>query len=323
MSGTAPTSVTFATDSASATLSVATDDDEAAEDASTLTATVSSGSDYTVSGTSGSADVVVEDDDAAPVVTTASPIVVAENATAVATLSATDADTAAEDLSWSIPAGATGGADRAKFALTTAGVLTFKAAKDYESPDDTDTDGDYEITVRVTDGVNPVDAALVVRLSAVNDTGPTASFEALPERHDGAAAFRFELHFSEAPSGLSYRTVGGGLLEVTGGTLTHARRLTRGRNQGWEVTVVPTQDGSDIGDPSARAILRRGRVRRCSIAVCDAGRAEVLRRLAPDGARTGIVIAFRGVHRAGGDAGERRARRRRSRCRARARRKPH
>ena len=202
VSGTPPTSVTFAAASASATLSVATEDDEVAEDASTVTATVSSGSGYTVSGTSGSADVVVEDDDAAPVVTTASPIVVAENATAVATLSATDADTAAEDLSWSIPAGATGGADRAKFALTTAGVLTFKAAKDYESPDDTDTDWDYEITVRVTDGVNPVDAALVVRLSAVDDTGPTASFEALPERHDGAAAFRFELHFSETPSGL-------------------------------------------------------------------------------------------------------------------------
>ena len=253
VSGTPPTSVTFAAASASATLSVATEDDEVAEDASTVTATVSSGSGYTVSGTSGSADVVVEDDDAAPVVTTASPIVVAENATAVATLSATDADTAAEDLSWSIPAGATGGADRAKFALTEGGVLTFKAAKDFEAPDDADTDGDYEITVRVTDGVNPVDAALVVRLSAVDDTGPTASFEALPERHDGAAAFRFELHFSETPSGLSYRTVGGGLLEVTGGTLTHARRLTRGRNQGWEVTVVPTQAGDIVITLPARS----------------------------------------------------------------------
>ena len=253
VSGTPPTSVTFVAAAASVTLSVATEDDEVAEDASTVTATVSSGSGYTVSGTSGSADVVVEDDDAAPVVTTASPIVVAENATAVATLSATDADTAAEDLSWSIPAGATGGVDRAKFALTEGGVLTFKAAKDYESPDDTDTDGDYEITVRVTDGVNPVDAALVVRLSAVDDTGPTASFEALPERHDGAAAFRFELHFSETPSGLSYRTVGGGLLEVTGGTLTHARRLTRGRNQGWEVTVVPTQAGDIVITLPARS----------------------------------------------------------------------
>ena len=57
VSGTPPTSVTFAAASASATLSVATEDDEVAEDASTVTATVSSGSGYTVSGTSGSADV--------------------------------------------------------------------------------------------------------------------------------------------------------------------------------------------------------------------------------------------------------------------------
>ena len=194
VSGTPPTSVTFAAASASATLSVATEDDEVAEDASTVTATVSSGTGYTVSGTSGSADVVVEDDDAAPAVATASPIVVAENATAVATLSATDADTAAEDLSWSIPAGAAGGADAAKFALTTAGVLTFKAAKDYESPDDTDTDGDYEITVRVTDGVNPVDAALVVRLSDVDEVAPTLSSASV----DGDA---LALTFDEALDG--------------------------------------------------------------------------------------------------------------------------
>ena len=254
VSGTPPTSVTFAAGSASATLSVATVDDETVEEASTVTATVAPGTGYTVSGTSGSAEVVVEDDDAAPAVATASPIVVAENATAVATLTATDADTAAADLAWSIPAGAAGGADGAKFALTADGALSFKAAKDYEAPDDADADGAYEVTVRVTDGVNPVDAALVVRLEdAADDTGPTASFEALPERHDGTAAFRFELHFSEEPSGLSYRTVGGGLLEVTGGTLTHARRLTRGRNQGWEVTVVPTQAGDIVITLPARS----------------------------------------------------------------------
>ena len=253
VSGTPPTSATFAAGAAGAVLSVATEDDETVEDASTVTATVSSDTGYTVSGTSGSADVVVEDDDAAPVVGTASPIVVAENATAVVTLTATDADTAAADLAWSIPAGATGGADGAKFALTADGALSFKAAKDYEAPDDADADGDYEVTVRVTDGANPVDAALVVRLSAADDTGPTASFEALPERHDGTAPFRFELHFSEAPSGLSYRTVGGGLLEVTGGTLTHVRRLTRGRNQGWEVTVVPTQAGDIVITLPARS----------------------------------------------------------------------
>ena len=129
VSGTAPTSVTFAAESSTATLSVATEDDEVSEDASTLTATVSSGTGYTVDETSGSAEVVIEDDDAAPVVTTASPIAVAENGTAVATLAATDEDTATVDLSWSIPAGAAGGTDGAKFALTTGGELTFRVGE--------------------------------------------------------------------------------------------------------------------------------------------------------------------------------------------------
>ena len=213
VSGTPPTSVTFAVDSASATLSVATDDDEVAEDASTVTATVSSGEGYTVSGTSGSADVVVNDDDAAPVVTTASPIEVAENATAVATLAATDADTAAEDLSWSIPADAAGGADRAKFSLTADGALAFRAAKDYETPDDSDTDGDYEVMVRVTDGANPVDAALVVRLADVDDAAPTLSSASV----DGD---ELTLTFDEALDGDSVPEAVSFAVTVTGSSRT-------------------------------------------------------------------------------------------------------
>ena len=71
----------------------------------------------------------------------------------------------------------------------------------------------------------------------------TASFSALPQSHDGSGAFTFELHFSEAPEGLSYSTVAGGLLDVTGATVTKARRLTAGSNLGWEVTVTPSQSG--------------------------------------------------------------------------------
>ena len=73
--------------------------------------------------------------------------------------------------------------------------------------------------------------------------GFTASFGALPESHDGSGPFTFELHFSEAPEGLSYTTVAGGLLDVTGATVTKARRLTAGSNLGWEVTVTPSQSG--------------------------------------------------------------------------------
>ena len=45
-----------------------------------------------------------------------------------------------------------GGTDRSKFTLTAGGELAFKVAKDYENPDDANRDGDYEITVRVSDG---------------------------------------------------------------------------------------------------------------------------------------------------------------------------
>ena len=257
VSGTPPTSVTFAAASASATLSVATEDDEVAEDASTVTATVSSGSGYTVSGTSGSADVVVEDDDATPVVTTASPIVVAENATSVATLSATAADTAAADLSWSIPAGAAGGADAAQFALTADGVLSFRAAKDYEAPDDADTDGEYEVTVRVTDGANPVDAALVVRLSDVDDVAPVLSSASV----DGAV---LTLTFGEAldadsvaPESSFAVTVGGSTravdaVAVSGSavTLTLSAAVETGDTVTVDYTVPTGESANKLQDAS-------------------------------------------------------------------------
>ena len=113
----------------------------------------------------------IVDDDASPVITTTSPILVVENQKAVATLTATDADRPAEDLAWAI----TGGADRNKFILTADGELDFTAAKDYEDPDDADRDRDYEVTVQVSDGANPVEGALTVRLLDVDDSAPMLS----------------------------------------------------------------------------------------------------------------------------------------------------
>ena len=113
----------------------------------------------------------IVDDDASPVITTTSPILVVENQKAVATLTATDADRPAEDLAWAI----TGGSDRDKFILTADGELDFTAAKDYEEPDDADRDRDYEVTVQVSDGANPVEGALTVRLLDVDDSAPMLS----------------------------------------------------------------------------------------------------------------------------------------------------
>ena len=113
----------------------------------------------------------IRDDDATPVITTAALILVAENETVVATLQATDEDDRTEDLVWSI----TGGNDRSQFTLMGGGRLAFTAAKDYEESDDSDRDGDYEVTVQVSDGFNAVEVDFTVRLQDVDDTAPTVS----------------------------------------------------------------------------------------------------------------------------------------------------
>ena len=97
----------------------------------------------------------------APDITSEGPFLVDEGETAVATLTADDSDTNTGDLIWS----KTGGADSGKFSLTSAGVLTFIAAKDYEAPDDAD--GSYEVTVQVSDGSDSDSADLVVTLENV------------------------------------------------------------------------------------------------------------------------------------------------------------
>ena len=51
-------------------------------------------------------------------------------------------------------------------------MLAFAAAKDFEAPDDADNDGDYQLTVRVTDGANPVEAPLTVSLTDLDEIAP-------------------------------------------------------------------------------------------------------------------------------------------------------
>ena len=116
------------------------------------------------------------------------------------------------------------------------------------------------------------DAALSHNGAAMGgSTGPrgdpfTARFEGLPQNHNGSDSFTFELHFSEAPETLSYTTVAGGLMNVTGATVTKARRLTAGSNRGWEVTVTPSQGGNIGIRLPARACGEAN-------AVCAGGRA--------------------------------------------------
>ena len=91
--------------------------------------------------------------------------------TEVAPLTASDIKTPNGPFTWSIPAGAAGGADRDKFRVRpNTGVLLFTSAKDFENPDDADTDGIYAVTVQVRDGDSLTGTAdLTVTLTNVNE----------------------------------------------------------------------------------------------------------------------------------------------------------
>ena len=106
---------------------------------------------------------------ASPVVSSAGAFSVVEGSTAVGVLSATDADTEVADLVWSMA----GGVDASRFSLSASGVLAFSAAKDFEDPDDADSDGTYEVTVRVSDGQRAATGDVEVSLANRNEA-PTA-----------------------------------------------------------------------------------------------------------------------------------------------------
>ena len=112
---------------------------------------------------------------AAPVITSVGPFMVDEGTIAVATLAATDGDTLAADLTWTMA----GGADAALFVLSESGILVFGSAKDYEQPDDADADGTYEVTVQVSDGVSDVAADVLVMVGNVVELKAIAGPEAV------------------------------------------------------------------------------------------------------------------------------------------------
>ncbi len=107
---------------------------------------------------------------AAPDITSPLTLVrIAENATAVATVTAVDPD-AGQTISFSI----TGGADKDLFQINAAtGALTFKSAPDFERPLDQGRDNVYDVVVEARDSGTPSLAdsqAIAVRVDDVADT---------------------------------------------------------------------------------------------------------------------------------------------------------
>jgi uncharacterized delta-60 repeat protein len=104
-----------------------------------------------------------------PMVTSPASFSVQENATAISTLTATDADLPSQPLTYSI----IGGADSAHFTInSTTGVLSFIVAHDYELPNDAGKDNIYNLTIQASDGTLAVTQEIAVSVVPVNDNAP-------------------------------------------------------------------------------------------------------------------------------------------------------
>ena len=97
--------------------------------------------------------------DVLPIISSAATYSAAENQLAVGLVSASDAE--GDTLTYSISG--------TELAISSAGVITFKAAPDFE------TKTSYTATVTVSDGVNTATKALTISVTNVNDIAPVIS----------------------------------------------------------------------------------------------------------------------------------------------------
>ncbi|MFC7050914.1 ABC transporter transmembrane domain-containing protein [Emcibacter nanhaiensis] len=126
----------------------------------------------TADGTTHDVTITINGTNDAPEITSSLAVNVAENTTAVQTVTATDVDTN-DVVSYSI----TGGDDQSLFSINSStGVLTFNAAPDYENPGDSGANNIYEVEVTASDGNGGTDPeTILVTVSNVNEAPEISS----------------------------------------------------------------------------------------------------------------------------------------------------
>jgi type VI protein secretion system component Hcp/Ca2+-binding RTX toxin-like protein len=105
----------------------------------------------------------------APAFTTPAILAVAENGTAIGTVTTTDIE--GNPVSFAIA----GGADRALFAIDPGGGLRFIAAPDFETPQDANRDNVYDLVVSATDNLGAVSTqSLAIAVANIAEQGSMA-----------------------------------------------------------------------------------------------------------------------------------------------------
>ena len=154
--------------------------------------------------------ITVTDVNEAPVITSngggaTAAINAAENQTAVTTVTSSDVDAGATKT-FTI----SGGADAALFDIDSAtGVLTFKAAPSSESKVDAGSDGVYDVTVQVSDGLLTDTQDLAITVTDVNEAPTITSSASATVFENQTTVMTVTATDPETPGSLTYTIVGG------------------------------------------------------------------------------------------------------------------
>ena len=132
-----------------------------------------------------------------------------------------------------------------------SGTLTFAAGETEKTVEVAAADDDAEeapetltLTLSNPSGARLGDGEATGTVTEPGRAPLTGSFSSVPPEHDGTNAFVLTLAFSEAPEGLSYKTVRDTLFTVTGATVDNARRLSPPSNERFELMLTPDGNGA-------------------------------------------------------------------------------
>ena len=230
---------------------------------------------------------------------------IAENTTAVTTVTSTDVDGGTPVYSLA------GGADAAKFTINSStGALSFLAAPNYESPTDVGGNNVYDVIVQVSDGAGGTDTqALAVTVTPVNDNNPVITSNgggataSVNVAENTTAVTTVTATDADVPSQtLSYSIVGGAdaaLFTIDSGSRHVELRfrakpgVSHGRRQQWRLrsdrASLRRNPVGHAGDQ--RHHHRRGRVRRRRGQRTPTRTANAVNENAANGTAVGITAA--------------------------------
>ena len=205
------------------------------ETKSSYTATVTA-TDGTNS-TDQSVTVMVTDvDDVAPVFTSSATFSAAENQTAIDTVTATDVDTDNSSISFSVSG--------SELLITSAGVLTFASAPDYE------TKTSYTATVTATDGTNSTTQSITVNVTNLNDNLPAFTSNATFSADENQTSIgTVTATDGDASDSVTFTVSGSELLITSAGILSFASAPDYETKSSYTATVTAT-DGTNSTDQS-------------------------------------------------------------------------